>query len=226
MSDEPEMQADPIDEPEGTADDMPYDEPEGELDETAAILAESQFDRMRRQAYWHGTSKQLFAFLFANCLFFAGVLVAWTRSVPGDPPGDPSTYITGLHTIRGAFLFALAIYGFWTAVFNVWHGQMKIWPYVLGAVLALWVGIAGFVHTIGSEEWDRAREYLNSEAFGSKTLFDDLTVPLSTVAPGYWLLTFGGLVVVFVIINGLLHGSKSAKAAAAESGGGSSRRRR
>ena len=68
-------------------------------------------------------------------------------------------------------------------------------------------------------------ETLNSDAFGSKTLFDDLPVPLSAVPPGYWLLTFGGLVVVFVIINGLMHGQQKVKAAAAASGGSSRRRR-
>jgi hypothetical protein len=234
MTDEPEMQepledpvAEPVDDVELPDDDLPYEVPADDGDDTAAILATAQLDRMGRQAYWHGTSKQLFAFLFANCLFFAGVLVAWTRtgSVPGDPPGDPSTYITGLHTIRGAFIFALALYGFWTAAFNIWHGQMKIWPYVLNAILALWVGIAGFRHSIGGEEWARAREYLDNEDIG-KPIADYLTVPLSTVAPGYWLLTFGGLIVVFVIVNGLLHGSKQVKAAAAAQGGGSRRRRR
>ncbi len=195
--------------------------------DTHAMLAEANMERMHRQAYWHGTDKQLFTFLFANCLFFAGVLVAWMRSVPGDPAGDPSTYVTGMHTIRGALIFALAIYGFWTAVFNIWYGQMKVWPYLLNAVLALWVGVAGIARTVGSEEWDRAVAFKDDvDRFGSKTLFDDMTVPLSTIAPGYWLLSFGGLLVVWVIIHGLMKGSASAKSAPAAEGAGKSRRRR
>jgi hypothetical protein len=214
-------------------DDLPADE--GGMDEAAdqapavdthAILAEASVERMHRQAYWHGTDRQLFAFLFANCLFFAGALVAWMRSAPGDPAGDPSTYVTGMHTIRGAFIFALSIYGFWTAVFNLWHGQMKVWPYLLNAVLALWVGIAGFAHTIGGTEWDKAKSYL--ETLESKKMLDDLLVPLSTVAPGYWLLSFGGLIVVWIIVTGLMKGSASAKspASADESAGKPARRRR
>ena len=217
-------------------DDLPADD--GGMDEAAdeaydepgvdaqAILAEASMERMHRQAYWHGTDKQLFSFLFANCLFFAGVLVAWMRSAPGDPAGDPSTYVTGLHTIRGAFIFALSIYGFWTGVFNLWHGQMKVWPYLINAVLALWVGIAGFAHTIGGPEWDKAKGYLDT--LESKKMLDDILVPLSTVAPGYWLLTVGGLIVVWVIIRGLMKGSASAKGGAStgESGGKPARRRR
>ncbi len=221
MTDDPSVE-EPMEDTALPEEALPFDDEADEEDITQAILAEANLDRLQRQAYWHGTSKQMFAFLFANCLFFAGALAAWTRSIPGDPPGDPSTYITGLHTIRGTLIFALALYGFWTAVFNIWYGQMKIWPYLLNAIIALWVGIAGFKHTIGSEGWDRAKEYLESPEFGSKTLFDDLTVPLSTVAPGFWLLTFGGLVVIFLIINGLMQGRQTAKGAA---GGGSSRRR-
>jgi hypothetical protein len=192
----------------------------GDMD-PEAILAEAALERMHRQAYWHHTSKQLFAFLFANCLFLAGTLVAWTRAVPGVQ-GDPSLYITGLDTIRGSFIFALAIYGFWTAVFNVWHGQMKVWPYLLNAVLALWIGIGGFVAEIGSERWDQAKAYLDTH---NHSFLENATVPLSVVAPGFWLLAAGGLIVIWIILHGLLGGRQAVKAQAAE-GGGSSRRRR
>jgi len=225
MSDDPNLDDD-LSADDGGMDDAADDAFEAAGVDTHAILAEASMERMHRQAYWHGTDKQLFTFLFANCLFFAGTLVAWMRSAPGDPAGDPSTYVTGLHTIRGGFIFALSIYGFWTAIFNVWHGQMKVWPYLLNAVLALWVGIAGFAHTIGGEEWDKAKNYL--ETLESKKMLDDILVPLSTVAPGYWLLSLGGVIVVWVIINGLMKGSASAKGAApaAETGGKPSRRRR
>lgn len=223
MSDDPNLEDDlPVD--ESVMDDGAGEAFDAPGIDTHAILAEASMERMHRQAYWHGTDKQLFAFLFANCLFFAGVLVAWMRSAPGDPAGDPSTYVTGLHTIRGAFIFALAIYGFWTAVFNLWHGQMKVWPYLLNAILALWVGIAGFAHTIGGPEWEKAKAYLDT--LESKSFKDDMLVPLSTVAPGYWLLSFGGLIVVWVIINGLMKGSASAKGAPADEGAGKSSRKR
>lgn len=180
---------------------------------------------MHRKAYWHSNQKQLFAFLFANCLFFASAFVAWYRVSPGEAP-DPSIYIRGVDTIRGALILAFSIYGFWTAVFNIWHAQMKVWPYMMTAMLALWVGIGGFMAGIGGDQWETAKKHLESPEFGNKSLFDDLTTPLSVVAPGYWLLTIGGLVVVWVIITGLMQGSASAKASAAEEATSSGRRRR
>ncbi len=230
MTDDPNLADDSLDEAPGAAEealaeiDAAFDEEAGVDVDTGALLAEASMARIQRQAYWHGNQKQVFAFLFANCLFFAGVLAAWVRSTPGDPAGDPSTYINGLDTIRGSFIFALALYGFWTAVFNLWHGQMKVWPYLLAAVLSLWVGIAAFAQTIGGEEWDRARAYLDT--LESKTLMDDILVPLSTVAPGYWLLTGGGLIVVWVIVGGLMKGSQQSKAGLAREAGSSGRRRR
>ena len=229
MSDDPNLDDPTLDDVMPVDEEVPEEAAEvfgGEAPgiDTEAMLAEASMERMQRQAYWHGTDKQLFAFLFANCMFFAGALVAWSRAAPGEN-ADPSVYITGLHTIRGAFIFALAIYGFWTGIFNIWHGQMKIWPYLLNAILALWVGIAGFTQTIGGEEWDKAKRYL--ETLESKSFQDDLLVPLSTVAPGYWLLSVGGLIVIWIIIKGLMHGSAAAKTATApDEGAGKSRRRR
>lgn len=234
MSDDPSVD-DPID---GSgmdeADDAPFEEGEagddlgGEMSlsdvDTEEILMAAGLDRVHRRAYWHGISRQLFVFLFANCLFFAGALVAWTRSAPGDPPGDPSTYITGLHTIRGAFIFALSIYGFWTAVFNIYSAQMKVWPYLLNAVLALWVGIGGIAQAIGGEAWDKAGAYLDS--LESKKVLDDILVRFSVIPPGCWLLAFGGLLVVWVILSGLLKGAQQTKSAAAAEPAGSGRRRR
>jgi hypothetical protein len=192
--------------------------------DTTEILMHASMDRLHRQAYMHGTSKQLFTFLFANCLFFAGCLVAWTRGTPGDPPGDPSTYITGLHTIRGAMIFALSIYGFWTAVFNIFNGQMKVWPYLVSGVLALWVGVGAFAHGIGGPAWKKAGEHLDS--LESKKVLDDILVRFSVIAPGFWLLTMGGLIVVWVILSGLMKGAQQSKEAATADSGGSGRRRR
>jgi hypothetical protein len=228
MTDEPQMD-DPIEDPELDAEeahDEPFDDDmdfDGEDLDTEEVLMAAGLDRMHRQAYWHGTSKQLFTFLFANCLFFAGCLVAWTRAAPGEN-GDPSTYITGLHTIRGAFIFALSIYGFWTAVFNLYSGQMKVWPYVLNSVLALWVGVAGFAHGIGGEAWKKAGEYLDS--LESKMVLDDITVRLSVIAPGCWLLTLGGVLVLWLILSGIMKGAQQSKAGEPAEAGGSSRRRR
>ncbi|MDA1195236.1 MAG: hypothetical protein O2894_08630 [Planctomycetota bacterium] len=215
--------------------------PEGDLQEDgafddagldvdpAAVLAEAKLERLHRQAYWHQQSKQLFSFLFANCMFFAAGLAAWTRSGYNEDgtiiPVDPSLLFTGLDTIRGSVIFALSIYGFWTAVFNIWQGQMKVWPYLLAGIVALWVGIGGIVSGIGGEQWERSKIYLKDHA-GSKTLMDDLFTPLGTIAPGFWLCAFGGLIVLWVIVSGLLKGQQTAKAAATTGAPASGRRRR
>lgn len=236
MTDDPQKDQELLEDDAAVGDAAPLDEEDeifdGEMEghpeyDTHQILAESLLDRMHRKAYWHSNQKQLFAFLFANCLFFASAFVTWMRSTPGDPAGDPSTYIRGVDTIRGGLIFALSIYGFWTAVFNIWHAQMKVWPYLLGATLALWVGIGGIMHTVGGEEWDKAIAYKNDfERYGGKSYLDDMMVPLSTIPPAYWLLTAGGLVVAWVIINGILQGSQQAKATKAEEATSGRRRRR
>jgi hypothetical protein len=238
MTDDPNLEDDmPVDTDDAfdSGDDAPF-EGDGEMEaaiDTRAILAEAELDRMHRKAYWHSNQKQLFAFLFANCLFFASGFAAWSRPLYEMVDGqwavtmlDGPSFVTGLDSIRGALIFALSLYGFWTAVFNIWHAQMKVWPYLMAGMLSLWVGIGGFMAGVGGEQWDNAKAYLDSGQFGSKSLFDDLTVPLGVVAPGYWLLTLGGLLVVWIVINGLMQGSASAKAAKAEEAPSGRRRKR
>ena len=154
--------------------------------DAAAIMEEAKHERLHRQAFWHLQSKQLFAFLFANCMFFASGFAAWTRAGYNEDgsavPVDPSLMLSGLDTIRGSLIFALALYGFWTAVFNIWHAQMKVWPYLLSAILALWVGVGGIAAGIGGEQWERSKLYL--ESLESKTMMDDMLTPLGVIVPG------------------------------------------
>lgn len=205
--------------------------PESEID-AEALLAEARDDELRMKAYWHLLPKVNFAFLFANCLFFAGALCAWTRMVPpdwlkaaGQPVQelDPSTYIMGLDTIRGTVIFALAMFGFFQITFNIVSRTTKIWPFVLNALIALEVGIGGLSRGFGSDQMDWAREYLKKA--DSKTMMDDITVPLSAIPPAYWVLTIGGMIVLIVLINGIMSGAKKAKMAAAAAGGEGRRRR-
>ena len=202
----------------------------GEVD-TAALMAEAYDDQLRMKASWHLIPRENFVFLFANCLFFAGALCAWSRMIPPDwleAAGkarvelDPSTYLMGLDTIRGTFIFALAMYGFFQVVFNIVGRTTKVWPFMLNALVALEVGIGGLSRGFGSEAMDMASTYLENAE--SKTLMDDMMVPLSAVPPAYWMLTLGGMIVLIVILNGIMTGAKKAKMAAAEEG--ASRRRR
>lgn len=192
--------------------------------EHAEALAEARAERLARQAFLFGVDKQLFTFLFANCLFFAGALACWGRVAVWDG-GVPIR--DGLDTIRGAMIFALSIYGFWTAYFNIYGGQMKVWPYLINALIALWAGIGGIMGAFAGNPspWDKAGAYLDTPGL-KKILLDDITVRLSTIAPGYWLVTLGGVIVLWVILSGLKKGASGAKSARAAAGGAGGRSRR
>ena len=208
----------------------------GEID-AAALLAEAEDDQLRARASWHLLPKEMFSFAFANCLLFAGVMGAWTRAIPADwaiawnaanpkekiPVADldPSTYLNGLDTIRGTILFAFVMYGFLQVFFNLFGRTIKVWPYMIGALLALEIGIAGIGKAKGGQAWEAAAAYL--EAAESKTMFDDLFLQWSAIPPAYWSLTFGGVVVLIVALSGIMKGAQKAKASAAEETG---RRRR
>ena len=219
MDDAVQAAEDAIDEALDDATDA-YADPEDALAaEHAEALAEARAERLARQAYLFGVDKQLFTFLFANCLFVAGALACWGRApawLDGHPVRD------GLDTIRGALIFGIGLYGFWTAYFNIYGGQMKVWPYLLNAILGLWAGIGGIAGAMKGPMWDEAAKYLKTPGL-SKNKLDDLTIQLSVIAPGYWLITLASMLVLWVILSGLRKGRSSAKAESAASGG---RRRR
>jgi hypothetical protein len=203
-------------------------------------LADAREDRFRARAAWSLVDRPLFAFLFANCLFFAAALGSWTTRIPDVKPGKDQTWaelaaqhalseVWGLETIRGVLIFALAIYGFWTAVFNIWHRQMKLWPYLLNALLAEWVGIQMILGNISGPTADAMKKALDAKA--SPTLMDSILYRLGVVPPAAWALVFGGIIVFVVLIRGIMEGGKKVKARAAEAGGapdadGGRRRRR
>ena len=190
--------------------------------EHAEALAEARAERLARQAFLFGVDKQLFTFLFANCLFVAGALASWGR-IPTWMEGNGGASIRdGIDTIRGALIFGIGLYGFWTAWFNIYGGQMKVWPYLINALIGLWAGIGGIMGAINGPAWDAAGKYLETPGL-SKMLLDDITIRLSVVAPGYWLITLASLIVLWVILSGLKKGASTAKSAAPA--GGRSRRR-
>lgn len=206
------------------------DAPMGAID-TEALLDEAREDEIRVRASWHLLPKENFAFLFANCLFFAGALCAWSRMIPPDwlaAAGEevvqlnPSTYLMGLDTIRGTLIFVLAMYGFFQIAFNIMSRTTKVWPFMINALLALEVGIGGISSNWGGKAMEMADKYLENAE--SKTMMDDMTLSLSAIPPAYWVLTMGGMIVLVVILNGIMSGAKKAKLAAAEAGSGRRRR--
>lgn len=186
--------------------------------EIQEALDASSRRNLHAKAWWSTSHKEHRTFLFANCLLFASVFVAWTR-VPGND-------LTGLDTIRGAAIFGLTLYGFWATVFNIWFRQFYVAPFFLSGVIGLWVGIQGIMTTFSSGQWDAAIE---RSKLVQGSLLDRVLAPLSSIAPAYWLTTIGGALILVVFLRGILGGRAQAKAtqrAARESGGSTRRRRR
>ena len=199
-----------------------------------ALLGEAQMDAMATRASWHLLPKEVFGLLFANCLMFAGVMGAWSRTPIGEAV-NPTHYITGLDTIRGTAIFALCLYGFWTAIFNVFGRQMKIWPYMLGSAVSLWIGVSGIMKSMANEALiDGAAEYLAGlhEAGESYTKLEEWMAYGGIVPPAYWALTAGGALVAVILLKAILGGASSGKGKAPKAekkkrgGGGGGRRRR
>ncbi len=207
-----------------------FDEAEEFIDEEVLIaqreeaMADAQVANLRAQADWFLVHKELLLLLLANCLFLAGTLTAWGRLMPWDAgfvADQPRTYLMGLDTIRGGLIFALALYGFWALFLNFRYRQTVVWPFLLNAIFALWVGIPGFTSNFGSERWTAATEHMDGVTASFLAKF---MAPLSNTAPGFWLLTAGGALVLIVLLKGVISGAGKAKASKAAAQG--SRRRR
>ena len=126
--------------------------------------------------------------------------------------------LNGLETIRGSFMFAIALYGIIVALFNVLHRRMIVWPFFLNGVLALEVGLTSFSRAKGSAAWvlwEKKTADLNfvEQWFGT----------LRAVPASQLLLIFAGSIVLISIIKGVVGGfaagaakSKEKQAAASE----------
>ena len=182
-------------------------------------MADAQVANIRAQADWFLVHKELLTLLLANCLFLAGTLVVWDRTLDWDT--SPRLAFTGLSTIRGGLIFALALHGFWTLFLNFKYRQTIVWPFLVNAIFALWVGIPGFTSNFGSERWTAAKEFMDTQTASFLAKF---MAPFSNTAPGFWLLTAGGALVLIVLLKGVISGAGKAKAKAAAQQG--SRRRR
>jgi|GEM_PF-3957079 len=180
------------------------------------LLYDAEAGRRRALASMSLIHKEHFSLLFANCLFLAGALAAWTRATPGTlaRSGD---LISGLHTIRGAAIFALALYGFWVIGIGLYTKRTLVWPFLLNALLGLWVGLGGVIRGIGSEAWERSYEVLKDpQHTTSYSPLDTALAGLGTIAPGFWMLTGASLLVLFMVLKGILGGASQAKAAKAD----------
>jgi hypothetical protein len=174
-----------------------------------ALLQEAEMNRRRALASMSLVHKEHFALLFANCFFLAGSLAAWNRAEPGQPAAS-GALLHGLDTIRGAAIFALAIYGFWVAAVGLYTKRTVVWPFLLNALLALWVGLGGVITGFKAEAFDKAMADVPA---GSSYLAKYLAGP-GSIAPGFWMLAAAGVLVLFLILKGLLGGASKSKSKA------------
>lgn len=164
---------------------------------------------------WGTVHKELFLFLFASILIGVGCIASWAvRSPTGD--ADPSN---GLRTIRGCVMFALAIYGVTSAYFSILNRKMVVWPFLLNALIALWVGIPAITGTMGGTAW---KAWSKLAETGGGTLMDKWFGSMRAIPPGLLLVAIGGTLVAISILKGLVGGfvSGAAKSKAAQEAAG------
>jgi hypothetical protein len=117
--------------------------------------------------------------------------------------------IQGLGTIRGSLLFAIALYGVIVALFNLFYKRMVVWPFFLGSILALEIGLKGISGSIGSTAWELWKKRVESDAGG---FIDKLIGHWRAIPAGYLLLTIAGALVMISLIKGVVGGFASASA--------------
>jgi hypothetical protein len=156
---------------------------------------------------WKTVDGELFGMIFASVLIGIGCLVSWEQRRPGA--------FTGTDTVRGSLMLAFAVYGVISGVMNVLYRRHVIWPVFLNSILAIWTGLEGILGSMDSAAWKAAGAETTEQVSYFEKYFGGY---VRAIPPGFLLLTFGGALVLMVVIKGLVAGagSASAKAKAAE----------
>ncbi len=172
---------------------------------------------------WGTVHKELFLFLFASILIGVGCIASWAVRTPTGS----TEAMNGLSTIRGCVMFALALYGVTSAYFSILNRKMVVWPFLLNALIALWIGLPTVSNAIGGpawKAWGKLAETTNS------TLMDKWFGGFRAIPPGLLLLTVGGLLVAVSILKGIVAGfvagAAKSKAAQEDAGAKGATRRR
>lgn len=161
---------------------------------------------------WGTVHKEIYLFLFSACMIAVSIVVSWDET--------RGSTANGFNSIKGALMFALAIYGMFRAVISLLNRSMIVWPFFVNAMLALWVGISGIIRCSNSATW---KQY---KALPAPGMLDKYENPLHAIPPGYWLMTIAGVLVVIVVLKGVVAGfaAGSAKAKPASKKDGKRRR--
>jgi hypothetical protein len=155
---------------------------------------------------WKTVDTELFGMIFASVLIGIGCLVSWSQKRPTD--------FTGISTVRGSVMLALAVYGVFSGVLNVLYRRHTVWPTLVNSLLALWTGVGGILAVTETAAWKAAGERTEQISFFEKYVGGYVRA----IPPGFILLTVGGALVMMMIVKGLVAGagSASARAKAAE----------
>lgn len=153
---------------------------------------------------WGTAHKEHFLFLLASILIAVGCFASWAvRS-----PGAVTESANGFSTIRGSFMFALAVYGVITAILNVLYRRLIVWPFLLNALVALWVGIAGIVGAMDSKAWEAWKTHFKSGA----NMLDGFAGQVRAIPPGFLLLSAAGGLVMISLLKGVVAGAAAGSA--------------
>jgi hypothetical protein len=152
---------------------------------------------------WKTVDAELFGMIFASVLIGIGCLVSWTQKRPAD--------FTGISTVRGSVMLALAVYGVFSGVLNVLYRRHVVWPALINAILALWTGVGGLMDVMQTEAWKNAGREREEQVAYFEKYFGEY---MRAIPPGFLLLTIGGALVMMMIVKGLVAGAGNASAKA------------
>jgi hypothetical protein len=107
--------------------------------------------------------------------------------------------ITGLDSLRGTLMLAIAIYGVFIAVFNLLYRRLVMWPFVVSGMLALWTGLNGVFAATSSAAWARWGTWAEK-----RSLSEQLLGKIRAIPPGHLMLTIAGVVLMIKLIGGIL----------------------
>jgi hypothetical protein len=156
---------------------------------------------------WKTVDTELFGMIFASVLIGVGCLVSWTQKRPAD--------FTGISTVRGSVMLALAVYGIFSGVLNILYRRHVVWPALINSIFALWTGVGGIMDVMQSAQWKAAGQDRPEQVAYFEKYFGEY---MRAIPPGFLLLTVGGALVMMMIVKGLVAGagSSAAKAKAKE----------
>ncbi len=160
-------------------------------------------------------SKESFRLLFGASFVVAAGFAVWQRATVYDGHVE----VTGFDSVSVSLLFAFGLYSFVVGIANVVSGRMVpgMPAAFIAGVCGLWFGIRGFLTTWqqnGCLGWDQVGK--NIAGTPDEGILTQVRLWLGQFAPGPWVATIGGLVIVLVFLKGILAGGgkKAAPAAA------------